>query len=92
MLTPQQNEVGYESSSTLGRIKNLSGRLLVVSGTADDNVHISNTYEFVSHAVAGDVLIDMMIYPNKDHHINGCDTRYVLYRKLLDYFERNLKD
>lgn len=92
MLTPQQNEVGYESSSTLGRIKNLSGRLLVVSGTADDNVHVSNTYEFVSHAVAEDVLIDMMIYPNKDHHINGCDTRYVLYRKLLDYFERNLKD
>ena len=90
MLSPQQNAIGYDSASTLNRVKNLSGNLLIVSGTADDNVHINNTYEFVSHATEEDVLVDMMIYPNKDHHINGCSMRYSLYKKLLDYFNRNL--
>lgn len=92
MLTPQQNAVGYDSSSTLSRIKNLTGRLLIVAGTADDNVHITNTFEFVSEATAQNKIIDMMVYPNKNHSINGCETRFALYSKLLDYFNRNLKN
>lgn len=91
LLTPQQNAAGYDSSSTLGRIKNLTGNLLIVSGTADDNVHISNTFEFVSEATSQNKILDMMVYPNKNHFINGCETRYALYKKLLDYFNRNLK-
>ena len=91
MLTPQQNSVGYDASSTLGRIKNLKGNLLIVSGTADDNVHITNTFEFVSEATSQNKILDMMVYPNKNHFINGCETRLALYTKLLDYFNRNLK-
>lgn len=91
MLTPQQNSVGYKSSSTLDRIKNLTGQLLIVAGTADDNVHIINTYKFVSRATLQNKTVDMMIYPNKDHSIRGGETRYALYSKLLDYFDRNLK-
>ena len=91
MLTPQQNSVGYDASSTLGRIKNLKGNLLIVSGTADDNVHIANTFEFVSEATSQNKILDMMVYPNKNHFINGCETRLALYTKLLDYFNRNLK-
>ncbi len=92
MLTPQQNTVGYDASSTLSRVRNLTGRLLIVAGTADDNVHISNTFEFVSEATSQNKIIDMMVYPNKNHSIIGCETRFALYSKLLDYFNRNLKD
>lgn len=92
MQTPQQNASGYDASSTLERIGNLTGRLLIVSGTADDNVHVSNTFEFVSRATSMNKILDMMVYPNKDHHINGCETRYALYKKVMDYFERNLKN
>lgn len=92
MLTPQQNAAGYDGSSTLSRLENLTGRLLIVSGTADDNVHIANTFEFVSQATVLNKVIDMMIYPNKNHHINGCETRYALYSKLFDFFQRNLTD
>lgn len=91
MQTPQQNETGYESSSACGRLDNLKGRLLIVSGTADDNVHITNTYAFVSDAMAHNKVIDMMVYPNEDHHINGCEIRYALYLKLMDFFDNNLK-
>ena len=75
----------------VGRIKNLKGNLLIVSGTADDNVHIANTFEFVSEATSQNKILDMMVYPNKNHFINGCETRLALYTKLLDYFNRNLK-
>ena len=92
MRTPQQNESGYESSSALGRIGNLNGRLLIVTGTADDNVHASNTFEFVAKAVAMNKILDMMVYPNKNHHINGCQTRFALYSKILDFFDARLKN
>lgn len=91
MLTPQQNAAGYDAASALSRINNLTGRLLIVAGTADDNVHIVNTYKFVEQATLQNKTVDMMIYPNKDHSIRGGETRYALYSKLLDYFNRNLK-
>lgn len=92
MRTPQQNSQGYANSSTLNRIGNLTGRLMLVSGTADDNVHIANTFEFVSQATSLNKIIDMMVYPNKNHFINGCETRYALYMKVMDFFARNVMD
>ena len=91
MRTPQQNESGYEGSSAVNRIGNLEGRLLIVTGTADDNVHASNTFEYVAKAVAMNKMLDMMVYPNKNHHINGCQTRFALYSKILDFFDTWLK-
>lgn len=91
MRTPQQNESGYEGSSAINRIGNLEGRLLIVTGTADDNVHASNTFEYVAKAVAMNKMLDMMVYPNKNHHINGCQTRFALYSKILDFFDTWLK-
>ncbi len=92
MRTPQQNESGYESSSAINRIGDLKGRLLIITGTADDNVHASNTFEYVAKAVAMNKILDMMVYPNKNHHINGCQTRYALYSKILDFFDTRLKN
>jgi len=65
--------------------------LLIVTGTADDNVHASNTFEYVAKAVAMNKMLDMMVYPNKNHHINGCQTRFALYSKILDFFDTWLK-
>lgn len=92
MRTPQQNESGYESSSAINRISQLQGRLLIISGTADDNVHIANTFEYVAMATSMNKILDMMVYPNKNHHINGCETRFALYSKVLDFFNREMKE
>ena len=91
MLTPQQNEAGYEASSAVNRAANLRGRLLIVTGTTDDNVHPANTYEFAARATSEGKLFDMMVYTNEDHFIKKCNVRATLYAKLLDYFENNLK-
>jgi len=90
MLTPQQNEQGYINSAPLNHIDGLNCRLLIMSGTADDNVHLSNTIEYVARLVNAGKWCDLMLFPDMNHSINGCDTRRVVYSRMLDYFDRNL--
>lgn len=91
MRTPQENENGYIASSPLERAASLKGRLLLMAGTADDNVHITNTLNYASRLQQHDKLFNMMVFPNKNHSITGGDTRYILYRQVLDFFNTHLK-
>lgn len=90
MLTPRQNEDGYRNSAPMTRADSMTSKLLIMSGTADDNVHLSNTMEFVSRLQANGILCDMFLFPNMNHSIFGCNSRAVVYGKMLDYFNRNL--
>lgn len=65
-------------------------RLLIMSGTADDNVHLSNTMEYVSELQSLGTLCDMYLFPNMNHSINGCNARSVVYARMLDFFNRNM--
>ena len=91
MLTPQQNSTGYDAASAIKRADKLNGRLLIITGTADDNVHPANTFEYVSKATAEGKILDMMVYPNENHFIKGCGVRLTLYTKILDFFDSRLK-
>lgn len=91
MLTPQQNEIGYDESSVLRRALNLSCPLLVMYGTADDNVHPANSLQFVSTLQSLGILCDMFVFPNMNHSINGCNARQVVYARMLSYFNDKLK-
>ncbi|MDE7443667.1 MAG: prolyl oligopeptidase family serine peptidase, partial [Muribaculaceae bacterium] len=90
MTTPQQNPDGYDAGSPLRLAGKLGCRLLIMSGTADDNVHMSNTIEYASALQSRGILFDMMAFPNMNHSINGCNARLVVYAKMLDFFNRNL--
>lgn len=90
MTTPQQNADGYNAGSPLRRAGAMNCRLLIMSGTADDNVHMSNTIEYVSALQSRGILFDMMVFPNMNHSINGCNARSVVYGKMLDFFNRNM--
>jgi dipeptidyl-peptidase-4 len=90
MLTPGQNDKGYNSSAPLKRAGQLSANLLIMYGTADDNVHPDNSIEFVSELESNGLLCDMLLFPNMNHSIYGCNSRAVVYGKMFDYFKRNL--
>ena len=90
MLTPQQNETGYRDAAPLLRTGHLDCPLLLMYGTADDNVHPANSLEFVSRLQRGGGLCDMFVFPNMNHSINGCNARSVVYGKMLDWFNKNL--
>ena len=90
MLTPQSNEEGYDAGSPIKLAKNVSCPLLLMSGTADDNVHFQNTIEYVSQLQSNGILCDMLIFPNMNHSINHCNARSLVYAKMIDYFKRNM--
>lgn len=90
MLTPGENAEGYERSAPTSRASNLNCSLLLMHGTADDNVHLSNTIEFVSRLQEANRSCDMYLFPNMNHSINGCNARRLVYSKMINYFEKNL--
>jgi dipeptidyl-peptidase-4 len=90
MLTPGENEDGYNQSAPINRVENVNCSLLMMHGTADDNVHLSNTIEFVSRLQQVDRTCDMLLFPNMNHSINGCNARSLVYGRMIDYFSKNL--
>lgn len=90
MLTPAQNEDGYDSSAPITYTASMNCPLLIMHGTADDNVHLFNTMQYVSSLESAYRVCDMMLFPNMNHSINYCDARLVVYAKALDYFNRHL--
>ncbi len=91
MTTPRQNPDGYDRSAPIERTGSLRCPLLIMSGTADDNVHMSNTMEYVARLQADDRWADMLLFPNMNHSINGCNTRAVVYARMLSFFNTHLK-
>ncbi len=91
MRTPQENGSNYDANSPLSHISRLKGDLLLVHGSADDNVHMQNSMMLVREMVKRNIDFDMMIYPNKNHGIYGGMTRLHLFNKITEYFNENLK-
>lgn len=91
MLTPQQNEDGYRNSAPITHAAKLACPLLIMSGTADDNVHLLNTMQYISVLQSKGILCDLWLFPNMNHSILGCNARAMVYAKMLDFFNRNLR-
>lgn len=90
MRTPHENAAGY-AINPMERAANLSGSLLLIHGTADDNVHFRNVAEMSEALVQANKQFEMQIYTNRNHSIYGGNTRYHLLTRMCDFFKRNLK-
>ncbi len=91
MRTPRENEKGYEENAPLNWADRLKGNLLICHGTADDNVHIQNTYELAEKLVQANKQFDMGIYTNRNHSIYGGNTSLQLYTKFVKFLNEHLK-
>ncbi len=90
MRTPQENPDGYKASSVLNVAKNLRGKLLLIHGSADDNVHVQNAMDFTELLVQAGIPFDMAIYKDRNHGIYGGNTRNHLYKRIITFLEENL--
>ncbi|HEX9974229.1 MAG TPA: S9 family peptidase, partial [bacterium] len=90
MKRPEDNPEGYEKTSLVKSAKNLSGRLLLVHGTYDDNVHIQNAWAFTDELIKAGKTFDMMIYPMRQHGISDRPARIHLYKTMLEFWKENL--
>ncbi len=88
MLTPQQNDAGYKGASAISLASQLQGKLLLVHGTADDNVHVQNSIEYSRALISAGKHFDMFYFPDQNHFIPL--SRKYLYEKVIAYYKDNL--
>ena len=84
---PQYNAAGYDDNSPINFARMLDDtktRLLLIHGTADDNVHFQNTVEMARALNRAGKQYDMMVYPDQNHSMMPDDTRNVR-QKMIDY-------
>lgn len=91
MTTPQQNESGYDAASALNRTQHLKGRLLIMSGTSDDNVHFYNTLKYTSKLYSQGTVFDMMALTGFEHSLPKCNARTMLFKKICDFLDHNVR-
>jgi dipeptidyl-peptidase-4 len=91
MDTPQANPEGYKTSSVVEAASNLHGRLLLIHGEIDDNVHMANTMQLAHALQRAGKPFELMVYPSNRHGIT--DPMQVLhqYRMMTDFFEKSLR-
>jgi dipeptidyl-peptidase-4 len=87
---PAEFPSSYKDFSVINQAQNLKGRLLLVQGTGDDNVHMGNTIQYIQQLISANIPFDLQLYPRKTHSIAGTDARTHLYERILSHFEENL--
>ena len=90
MRKPEENGGGYNNNSPMFFAENLKGRLFLIHGSADDNVHLQNTMELADKLIQTGKQFDMFIYPNRNHNINSGNSRQHLYQMMFEYLIKNL--
>ncbi len=90
MQTPSLNPDGYRESAPVEHAAKLGGRLLVVHGTADDNVHWQNTVTMVDALIRSGKQFETAFYPGGMHGIGSGKTRAQLFTKITDFILANL--
>ena len=90
MKRPQDNPEGYEKTSFVKSAKNLKGRLLLIHGTYDDNVHPQNSWHFIDELIKHDIMFDMMFYPMRMHGFKDKPAQIHRQKKMIEFWKNYL--
>jgi dipeptidyl-peptidase-4 len=91
MGSPGENVDGYRRGSPINHVAGLKGKLLIVHGTGDDNVHYQGAEVLINELVAHGKPFSMMAYPNRSHSLSeGPGTTRHWHELLTRYLHENL--
>jgi dipeptidyl-peptidase-4 len=90
MSTPQANPQGYAASDVVDQLDQLTGRLLILHGMADDNVIFENTTRVLDALQSRSVPFEMMLYPGQRHGVRGQERQLQQWRTYLDFLDRTI--
>ena len=90
MGTPQNNTDGYWKSSPVHFAKDLHGKLLLIHGAIDDNVHMSNTIQFLYELQKSGKQVQLMVYPKSRHGVTDPVLVKHLRQMMTDFILGNL--
>ncbi len=90
MQRPQSNEKAYDDCSLLNKADQLQGRLLLVHGLADDNVHCQQTWQYINALVKANKQFDLQIYPDDNHFLRKRNNYQHLYQRKWEFLQHYL--
>ena len=90
MQTPQNNPEGYRKSSPVHYAKDLHGKLLLIHGAIDDNVHMQNTIQFVYELQKAGKQFELMVYPKSRHGVTDPVLVKHLRTMMMEFIVENL--
>jgi dipeptidyl-peptidase-4 len=87
MGLPKEHAEDYKRTSVTENATQIHGRLLLVHGTSDDNVHMQNSMQFMNALINNGIPFDSQVYPRKTHAISGSKTREHLFHRIQQQFD-----
>ncbi len=90
MGTPQSNPQGYLQSSVMAHVANLNGRLLLIHGLIDENVHFRHTARLINALIAARKPYDLLLFPDERHMPRKPDDQVYMESLIVDFFNKNL--
>lgn len=91
MRTPQESESAYDEGSCLTYAGQLEGKLLILHGLIDDNVHPSNTWQLVDKLQSENKRFDLMVYPRSRHGLISSSTQ-LRWEFLIEHLKPEVAD
>lgn len=90
MSTPQANPEGYAASDVVPQLDQMTGRMLLMHGMADDNVIFENATRVINAMQENSQPFEMMLYPGQRHGVRGQPRQLQQWRTYLDFLDRTI--
>ena len=91
MRRPQVNDRGYREASLLNKATDLTGNVLIIHGTGDDNVHVQHTMQYINALVQADKQFEMQLYPDDNHFLRKGNNAQHMHSRIINFLQNNLK-
>ena len=91
MGSPSENKAGYEWSSVMHHVPKMSGRLLLVHGLIDENVHFRHTARLINALTGAAKGYELLLFPNERHMPRGLEDRMYMEERIFEFLDRNLR-
>ena len=90
MRRPQVNDRGYNEASLLNKAADLTGNVLIIHGTGDDNVHVQHTMQYIDALVRANKQFEMQLYPDDNHFLRKGNNATHMHNRVLNFLHNNL--
>jgi dipeptidyl-peptidase-4 len=90
MGTPQTNAVGYETSSVMHHVSNIAGKLMLVHGLIDENVHFRHTARLINALITARKPYELLLFPDERHSPRKLEDRVYMEERIRDFFVEHL--
>ncbi len=89
MGLPSENPSGYREAAVFDHVLNMRGKLLLVHGLIDENVHFRHTARLINRLIAAGKDYDLLLFPDERHSPRRLRDRIYMEQRISDYFLKN---